>query len=69
MKVRFNIDYSTVYGENLVLNIVDNADAEQISKRLIGNYTKKYELKMEVNGVPDRKEEQPKIDKAQSICL
>lgn len=45
------------------------ADAEQISKRLIGNYTKKYELKMEVDGVPDRKEENPEKDKIQSICL
>ena len=30
------------------------ADAEQIAKRLVGNYTKKYELKMEVEGLPDR---------------
>ncbi len=45
------------------------ADAEQISKRLIGNYTKKYKLKMEVDGLPDRKEEQPEIEKTQSICL
>ena len=29
------------------------ADAEQIAKRLVGNYTKKYELKMEVDEVPD----------------
>ena len=35
MKVRFNIDYSTVYGENLVLNIVDNADAEKISRHVM----------------------------------
>ena len=28
------------------------ADAEQIAKRLVGNYTKKYELKMEVDEVP-----------------
>jgi len=33
------------------------ADAEQIAKRLIGNYTKKYELKMEVDGVPDKVKE------------
>ena len=33
------------------------ADAEQISKRLIGNYTKKYELKMEVDGVPEKDKE------------
>ena len=26
MKVRFNIEYSTVYGENLVLNIVNHAE-------------------------------------------
>ena len=45
------------------------ADAEQISKRLIGNYTKKYELKMEVDGLPDKKEEHPEIEKIQSICL
>lgn len=29
------------------------ADAEQIAKRLVGNYTKKYELQMEVEGLPD----------------
>ena len=29
------------------------ADAEQIAKRLVGNYTKKYELKMEVDDLPD----------------
>ncbi len=42
------------------------ADAEQISKRLIGNYTKKYELKMEVDGIPDPKttiDESPEIGK------
>ena len=33
------------------------SDAEQISKRLIGNYTKKYELKMEVDGIPEKKAE------------
>ena len=33
------------------------ADAEQIAKRLVGNYTKKYELKMEVEGLPDHQEE------------
>ncbi len=37
------------------------ADAEQIAKRLIGNYTKKYELKMEVDSVPDRKKEQENL--------
>ena len=26
MKVRFNIEYSTIYGETLVLNIVNNAE-------------------------------------------
>ena len=31
MKVRFNIEYSTVYGENLVLNIVSGAAAEKVS--------------------------------------
>jgi len=30
------------------------ADAEQIAKRLVGNYTKKYELKMEVEGLPEQ---------------
>ena len=30
------------------------ADAEHIAKRLVGNYTKKYELKMEVAGIPDQ---------------
>ena len=30
------------------------ADAEQIAKRLVGNYTKKYELKMDVDGLPER---------------
>ena len=29
------------------------ADAEHITKRLIENYTKKYELKIEVSGVPE----------------
>ena len=33
------------------------ADAEHIAKRLVGNYTKKYELKMEVAGIPDHQDE------------
>ena len=33
------------------------ADAEQIAKRLVGNYTKKYALKMEVEGLPDHQED------------
>ena len=33
------------------------ADAEHIAKRLVGNYTRKYELKMEVEGFPDRQDE------------
>ena len=45
------------------------ADAEQISKRLIGNYTKKYELQMEVDGVPDRKEDRQESEIEQSRCL
>ena len=35
------------------------ADAEQIAKRLVGNYTKKYELKMEVDEVPDMSKAAP----------
>ena len=35
------------------------ADAEQIAKRLVGNYTKKYELKMEVDEVPDMSKTAP----------
>ena len=35
MKVRFNVEYSTVYGENLVLNIVDNADAEKVTSHIM----------------------------------
>ena len=35
------------------------ADAEQIAKRLVGNYTKKYELKMEVDDVPDMSKAAP----------
>ena len=31
MKVRFNVEYSTVYGENLVLNIVNSATGEKIA--------------------------------------
>ena len=31
MKVRFNIEYRTVYGENLVLNILDKADADHVA--------------------------------------
>ena len=31
MKVRFNIEYGTVYGENLVLNIVDSASGETVA--------------------------------------
>ena len=45
------------------------ADAEQISKRLIGNYTKKYELKMEIDGVPDKKEEPPVQEITQDRCI
>lgn len=37
------------------------ADAEQIAKRLITNYTKKYTLKMDVEGIPDRKEEEKEL--------
>jgi len=31
MKIRFNIEYGTVYGDNLVLNIVDTASGEKVS--------------------------------------
>ena len=31
MKVRFFLEYSTVYGENLVLNIVDSATGEKVA--------------------------------------
>ena len=31
MKVRFNLEYSTVYGENLVLNIIDNTSGEKVA--------------------------------------
>jgi len=44
------------------------ADAEQISKRLIGNYTKKYELKMEVDGIPDN-EVKKETEKVQERML
>ena len=33
------------------------ADAELIAKRIVGNYTKKYELKMDVEGLPDNRAE------------
>ena len=35
MKVRFNIEYGTVYGENLVLNIVNNADGEKLASHVM----------------------------------
>ena len=35
MKVRFNIEYSTIYGENLVLNIVDNANGEKAASHVM----------------------------------
>ena len=35
MKVRFNIEYGTVYGENLVLNIVDNANDEKVASHVM----------------------------------
>ena len=35
------------------------ADAEQIAKRLVGNYTKKYDLKMEVDELPDMSKSVP----------
>ena len=31
MKVRFNLEYSNVYGENLVLNIIDNTSGEKVA--------------------------------------
>ena len=31
MKIRFNIDYGTVYGENLVLNIVNKAENGEVA--------------------------------------
>ena len=35
MKVRFNLEYSTIYGENLVLNILDSANGEIVSSHVI----------------------------------
>ena len=35
MKVRFNIEYGTIYGENLVLNIIDNQEGEQVFKHIM----------------------------------
>ena len=32
MKVRFNLEYSTVYGENIVLNIIDSAAPDKVSR-------------------------------------
>ena len=32
MRVRFNIEYSTVYGENLVLNVIDKSNADQVKR-------------------------------------
>ena len=41
MKVRFNLEYSTVYGENLVLNIVDNASGEKVASHAMKPATDK----------------------------
>ena len=35
MKVRFNIEYRTVYGENLVLNIVNNGEDGQVTSHVM----------------------------------
>ena len=35
MKVRFNIEYGTVYGENLVLNIVDSANGDVMASHVM----------------------------------
>ena len=48
------------------------ADAEKISDRLIGNYTKKYELPVpaEPDEVPDRKElQQEAVPERTEACL
>ena len=41
MKVRFNIEYSTIYGENLVLNIVDNATPDKVTGHVMKPATDK----------------------------
>ena len=41
MKVRFNVEYSTVYGENLVLNIVDPGTNEVVSSHVMKPATDK----------------------------
>ncbi|MBQ1738345.1 MAG: 4-alpha-glucanotransferase, partial [Muribaculaceae bacterium] len=35
MRVRFNVEYSTVYGENLVLNIVNSANGEKVASHVM----------------------------------
>ena len=32
MKIRFNLDYSTVYGENIVLNLIDSVETGKVSR-------------------------------------
>ena len=41
MKVRFNIEYSTIYGETLVLNIVNNAEDGKVSRNVMKPATDK----------------------------
>ena len=35
MKVRFNVEYNTIYGENLVLNIVNTANGEKLTSHVM----------------------------------
>jgi 4-alpha-glucanotransferase len=41
MKVRFNVEYSTVYGETLVLNILNNAEDGKVSRNVMKPATDK----------------------------
>ena len=35
MKVRFNVEYSTIYGENLVINVMDQEAIEVVSRHVM----------------------------------
>ena len=41
MKIRFNIEYGTVYGENMVLNIVNSASGEKVASHAMKPATDK----------------------------
>ena len=65
MKVRFNIEYSTIYGENLVLNIVDNATPDKVTGHVMKPATDKS-WKPRVDG--DSPSSGPLCRQSQPLC-